>query len=132
MSSPEIQKLVEPVDARLGRHVGAVHAEPTDSPSMRDRLIEAAREPIRKVLVAGYASDVLTREAVVDAILAELRTPDEAMIEAGGATPGMKEIDNMVTLAANRGRFLGWSERGEPPPLSQAFTAAIDHIRGSS
>lgn len=68
------------------------------------------------------------RKDIVVMVLREVRVPDEGMMEAGTDVPAMKECDAAVTVAAIHGTKLTWAEKCEPPPLSQSFTAMIDHI----
>lgn len=70
--------------------------------------------------------------AAVIAVLRALVPPSVEMVAAMTATPGMQEVDAMVRYCAarNRDHKLTWADKGEPPPLVQAFTAAIGVVTG--
>lgn len=59
--------------------------------------------------------------------LQSLLDPTQSMIDAASATDGMKEVDELIRFvsAATPGRRLKWSERGEEPPLVQAWRAMV-------
>jgi len=79
----------------------------------------------------GVDSDAL--KAAVRAALEFIRTPTPGMVAAAMATPGMKEVEGMIVAASVRqlsAPGLRWKERGEPPPMEQAWTAVVDYILG--
>lgn len=72
-----------------------------------------------------------TARAQVRAVLQAIRTPTPGMIGAMMATPGMKEVQDVLTATFARqlaSPGLRYEERGEEPPLVQAWQAGIDYI----
>ena len=69
------------------------------------------------------------------ALLRAIAEPTPEMIAAALATPGMAEVDRMCIAAQARhltAPKLMWHERGEEPPLTQAWRAMLDTIIGGS
>jgi len=99
--------------------------------TMRERLIEAVeRRPfqVASQYVPAGAPRVETlrlirrdAEALVDAILAELRTPDEGMVLAG-TIAGDQAVETHDPDAAHDCNI----HPTQPPAI---FTAMIDHVR---
>lgn len=80
--------------------------------------------------ITDYTAEKLARR-----ILEIIRTPTESQLQAAANTPGMREV-NDVCMAAFARRLsspgLRYQERGEPPPLVQAWQAMIDDILGEA
>ncbi len=53
------------------------------------------------------------------------REPIEAQITSAAATPGMKEVESAVVVAAVHHCVLSWAERGEEAPIVQAYKAML-------
>jgi hypothetical protein len=62
------------------------------------------------------------------AAIEAMAEPTAAMEDAAGDTPGIREVNGLVTLHAGRmgGSGLGWRARGEETPLRQAWKAMIN------
>lgn len=84
-------------------------------PTMRERLIEAASDAVEYGGTGDTFSPVSNWAAVIDAILAELREPDEGMRRSGGDEVGRLPADTVMHEAAKTAVV--------------AFTAMIDHVR---
>ena|ERR1700761_977255 len=65
----------------------------------------------------------------VKAVLTALLDLDEGTVEAMSTPAAVKEVEAMIGFNAARNVYrLGWSDRGEEPPLVQSFKAAIQHV----
>lgn len=113
MSKADIERLADEVATKAWAERGYDFAE--RALGDRERALADWRQMIRLLLQA-------------------LREPTDGMLEAARQTPGIREIDAMISFnaARNRSHVLKWDERGEPAPLSQAFTAMIDHLLDES
>lgn len=79
-------------------------------------------------LAVGSQHEMDSARHIVRVILIALREPREGMIEAMSNTAGAHNVNTLLSWAAAHGHSLRWKENGDPPPLTQAFTAAIDSI----
>lgn len=76
-------------------------------------------------LNAGWRLDAV-------AVLRAIREPDEAMIAAMAATPGMKAASDAMVLQQARGYAMDPENFVEGSPLQQAWRAGIDAIIGDA